>query len=50
MLTYTSTETDVSFGLFIPEIHFFGQGLTFFSTSKRVNIPLTDLQRTPVTC
>jgi len=25
-LTYTGTETDVSFGLFIPEIHFFWQG------------------------
>jgi len=26
ILTYTGTETDVSFGLFIPEIHFSGKG------------------------
>jgi len=34
ILTYTGTETDVSFGLFIPEIHFFGQGLKFYSPLK----------------
>ena len=34
ILTYTGSETDVSFGLFIPEIHFFGQGLKFYSPLK----------------
>ena len=34
ILTYTGTETDVSFELFIPEIHFFGQGLKFYSPLK----------------
>jgi len=34
ILTYTGTETDVSFGLFIPEIHFFRQGLKFYSPLK----------------
>jgi len=34
ILTYTGTETDASFGLFIPEIHFFGQGLKFYSPLK----------------
>jgi len=33
-LTYTGTETHVSFGLFIPEIHFFGQGLKFLLPPK----------------
>ena len=35
-LTYMGTETHVSFGLFIPEIHFFGQGLKFLLPPKRV--------------
>jgi len=26
ILTYRGTETDVSFGLFIPQIHFSGKG------------------------
>ena len=30
ILTYTCTETHVLFGIFIPEILFFGQGLKFF--------------------
>jgi len=34
ILTYTGTETDASFGLFIPEIHFFWQGLKFYSSLK----------------
>jgi len=34
ILTYTGTETHVSFGLFIPEIHFFGQGLKLFLPRK----------------
>ena len=34
ILTYTGSETDVSFGLFIPEIHFFGQRLKFYSPLK----------------
>jgi len=29
ILTYTARETHVLFGLFIPEIHFFGRGLKF---------------------
>ena len=44
MLTYTGTETHVSFGLFIPDIHFFGQGLQFFLPPKglRNNIDVID--------
>jgi len=34
ILTYTGTGTHVSFGLFIPEIHFFGQGLKFLLPKK----------------
>jgi len=34
ILTYTGTETHVSFGLFIPEIHFFRQGLKNFLPPK----------------
>ena len=38
ILTYTGTETHVSFGLFIPEIHFFGQWLKFFSPVKGLRL------------
>jgi len=42
-LTYTGTEKHVSFWLFIPEIHFFGQGLKLFFTSKRVKSSLSEV-------
>jgi len=42
ILTYMGTETDVSFGLFIPEIHFFGQGLKFHSPLKGLIKSLTE--------
>ena len=43
ILTYMSSypirvQRHVSFGLFIPEIHFFGQGLKFFSPLKELSI------------
>jgi len=38
ILTYTGTETHMSFGLFIPEIHFFGQGLKFFLPPKGLKL------------
>jgi len=43
ILTYTGTEKHVSFWLFIPEIHFFGQGLKLFFTSKRVKSSLSEV-------
>jgi len=38
ILTYTARETHVLFGLFIPEIHFFGRGLKFLWPPKGLMI------------